>query len=84
MTEPNYDVMELYYNDEVFRNNWDDLQNQLRCCGANTFQDFYINTTTECFPFSCTIDKMEHNKNKKCVKKVRHGVNLVKSIFYFI
>ena len=77
MSEPNYDVVESYYNDEVFRNNWDDLQNQLRCCGGNTFQDFYINKTTDCFPFSCTIDRMEQYENQTCVQKVRHDLNCI-------
>jgi hypothetical protein len=83
MSEPNYDVVESYYNDEVFRTNWDDLQTQLRCCGGNTFQDFYINTTTDCFPLSCRVYRMEQNESQSCVQKVRHDINS-KYIFHLI
>ena len=73
MSEPNYKVMELYFKDEEFRNNWDHLQDQLRCCGANTFEDYYINTTNECFPLSCSIDIMEQREVNKCAQKVKNA-----------
>ena len=69
LSEPNYHISELYYGDENFRKHWDILQDRMRCCGAITFEDFYENATSDCFPSTCNIDK-RHNNNATCVKKV--------------
>jgi len=62
--------VKLYYNDKEFRNTWDTLQTRLRCCGVETYQDFFVSTTSDCFPVSCSIAKMDR-QNQTCVKKYK-------------
>ena len=69
-SEPDDKIVKLYSNDKEFRNYWDALQTRLRCCGSGTYEDFFRNTTSDCFPSSCSISKMD-SQNRTCVKMVR-------------
>ena len=70
-TEINFNLAKLYYEDKAFQSHWDNLQNRFRCCGATTYQDFYINNTYEFFPSSCNINVDFESKNDTTVNKVK-------------
>ena len=69
--ESNHLIIRSYYSNEVFRKNWDILQNKLRCCGVSTYKDFYLNNGSKnCFPPSCNIRKLANTK-ETCTGKVK-------------
>ena len=70
-TENNFNLESLYYKDKTFQSHWDNLQNRFRCCGAKTYEDFYINNTYEFFPSSCNINVDFKSKNETAVNKVK-------------
>ena len=71
ISDPHFEVMRMYHHDKDFRSSWDKLQSKLRCCGGNSYKDFYHNTTSNCFPSSCQIFDNE-KKNETCLKKVSY------------
>ena len=76
ISDPHFEVIKLYHSNEDFRSSWDELQSQLRCCGGNSYKDFYVNTTNKCFPSSCTLPTNETCEGVKGVKKVSYFLYL--------
>ena len=62
------EVIKQFHQNEEFRSSWNDLQIRLRCCGADSYQDFFNATSGEyLYPDSCEV---MYKNDLQCSQKV--------------